>query len=265
MKILFVTCWICLLFIHTIQADPNDLEGGVFIAHHPPGLQYTGGQDWCQRYFEEFALTDCQSQNNRIDIDGDDAGSVWYVIAAWNESKQFCGIQFGLGDYNSNIYEIVDSGACLDNVLEVPTTNWPGPNEGVAAAATDSIWSGNIVPIYYFAGYAYGTGIIPLSVDPSDGNCRVGNCLSPSEAWNIQGLGGMGIFRDGTYECPTSTTSVRVCCIDEVCYLDTSVACTQNGGDWFSELYTCDGNPCVTSAPQDTTTLNVKLVYSGTQ
>jgi hypothetical protein len=61
-----------LLMPGSVLSDSSNLEGGVFIAHHPPGLQYTDGQDRCARYFQEFAIDSCSEQNTRIDLDGNE-------------------------------------------------------------------------------------------------------------------------------------------------------------------------------------------------
>lgn len=189
-------------------AGRNDLEGGVFIAHHPPGMLYSQATDWCQKYADELAISDCQAQNNRIDLDGN-AGesSIWYVLAAWTEPKEWCGVQFGLGQYDPDIYGFVEWEACSPRApMEIPTENWPGPNEGTAVVVTGLHWCGNFVPVYYFAGYAYGAGIIPLSVDPTHrfgGTC---NCCSTQprrrRMWSAMAFGAMGLFRDGRYVCP---------------------------------------------------------------
>ena len=74
----------CLAMAGVAHGDPTNLEDGVFIAHHPPGVQYSQGTDWCQKYVEEYAITRCEDQYNRIDLDGNlGQSSVWYVLAAW--------------------------------------------------------------------------------------------------------------------------------------------------------------------------------------
>ncbi len=199
MRNLFLLWWICLLIVPSTQADPDDLEGGVLIAHHPPELEYTSGQDWCQRYTDDFSIHSPDSVNHRIDIDGEDAGSVWFVLAAWDESKQFCGAQFGFGWFPEEIFSFSEYGPCFPNQgLQIPTGNWPGPNEGVSVVVTNSDnWSGNFVPVYYFAGYAYSEGLIPLSINLENNFGGTGNCSAPSIEYDAIGFGCLGLFTDG--------------------------------------------------------------------
>lgn len=187
-----------------VAADPANLSQGVFIAHHPPGLQYSQGQDWCQRYIDDFAIDSCDLQNTRIDLDGNSGdSSVWYVLAAWAESKQWCGTEFGFGNFDVNSYYFVNWEACFpQNGLEISTNDWPGPSEGVALTVTGLAWSGNLVPVYYFAGYAYYQDVIPLAADPSTGFAGTATCGEGPGVWPAVDLGSMGLFTDGTYVCP---------------------------------------------------------------
>ncbi|MBM3957784.1 MAG: hypothetical protein FJ313_07020, partial [Gemmatimonadetes bacterium] len=188
----------------TASSDPGNLEGGVFLAHHPPGVQYSQGVDWCQTYVDSFAIDSCSEQHNRIDLDGNEGqSSVWYVLAAWTEEKQWCGTEFGLGEYDPDIYAFAEWGPCSPGAnLEIPTGNWPGPSEGTAVTTTDTAWSGNFVPVYWFSGYAYYEGVIPLAADPATDFGGTGNCATPPESWAADAFGGMGIFEDGIYACP---------------------------------------------------------------
>jgi hypothetical protein len=196
-----------LLMPGSALSDSSNLEGGVFIAHHPPGLQYTSGQDWCARYFQEFAIDSCSEQNSRIDLDGNQGqSSVWFVLAAWAEEKEWCGAEFGFAQYDSTIYAFISSGPCFPDGsgggLEIPTAGWPGPNAGVALSISGAPWSGNFVPVYFFAGYAYYQGEMPLAANPSSEFGGTANCETPPQSWAATAFGAMGIFQDGTSACP---------------------------------------------------------------
>jgi len=187
----------------SVGADPADLEGGVFIAHHPGSFQYSPGLDWCEEYGELYSISSCESQNPRIDLDGNlGERSLWYVIAAWTESKTWCGTEFGFGTYDPAIYEFLEYGGCIPNDLSISTDGWPGPNEGTAVTATDVQWDGNFQAVYYFMGYAYYEGQIPLDVDPDPSFGGFGNCATPSETWVAADYGAMGLFQDGVAVCP---------------------------------------------------------------
>jgi len=241
-----------------VLSDSSDLEGGVFIAHHPPGLQYTSGQDWCARYFQEFAIDSCAEQNNRIDLDGNQGqSSVWFVLAAWEEEKEWCGVEFGFSNYEPAIYEFAVWGPCAPTgALEIPTSGWPGPSEGVSVTVQGASWWGRIVPVYWLAGYAYDEGEVPLSYHPSTGFGGAANCLVPPTSWPATSFGGMGIFHPGTYACPGGSSGPpppSVCCVGQVCYVLSAEDCEGLGGVHHPEWEHCQPNPC-TITPSGTQT-----------
>ncbi len=226
----------------TALANPETLAGGVMIAHHPAGLAYTSDAiDWCAEY-NNAPLTDSAQQNNMITGVAEDA-FVWYVVAAFAEDKVWCGTQFGLGDFNADMFYIDGYGACLDANLEIPTSNWPGPNEGTAVVATTTQWSGNYQAVYWFGGYCYGETVVALDVDPSVGFIGFGNCEAPSQTWDAQG-GAMGIFTDGVAVHPEVQEPPQACC-DEygACELLIAADCEASGGI-VDDSETCDPNPC---------------------
>ena len=89
---------LCLSVI-SVQADPNDLSGGVLILHCPP-LQdwsciYQHG-DVCPAYEAcDMNIQRCEDQYPRTDESS--LAVLWYVIAAWTETKTWGGVEFGLG------------------------------------------------------------------------------------------------------------------------------------------------------------------------
>jgi hypothetical protein len=73
-------------------------------------VSYSAGSDPCAAY-APWALTDPALQLNRID-ESDGSASTWFVIAGWFQPKEFCAVQFGLGDFDPAVYAIIDAGAC---------------------------------------------------------------------------------------------------------------------------------------------------------
>jgi hypothetical protein len=160
-------------------------------------------EDYCERYFQDFAIDSCSEQSNRIDLDGNQGQtSVWYVLAAWGEEKEWCGAEFGFADYDSTIYLFQQWGPCPSSALAIPTPGWPGPEEGIALSLPDTTWAGNFVPVYFFAGYAYEQGTIPLAANPASDFGGTANCAMPPQDWAAAVFGAMGIFEDGTAVCP---------------------------------------------------------------
>jgi hypothetical protein len=183
--------------------DPTDLYDGVFLVHALPATLFSseapeGG--WCGLLAGEAALETCRDQVTRIDSD---EGSVWFVLAAWGEPKEWASVGFGLGDYDPNLFAFADHGACFpDQGLQLPTPDWPGPNQGVALTVAPDTWKGNFVPIYFFVGYAYAPGRIPLSVEPRTQTAGLVQGAEKSETIDAVALGALGLFSDGIAVCP---------------------------------------------------------------
>jgi predicted outer membrane repeat protein len=218
---------------------------GVFIAHHAPGAIYTDGEDACARYQTDFAIHDCAEQNNRID---GTSPTVWYVLSAWETEKQWCGTQFGLGPFDPESFVFQEWGKCgPPGTLEVATPGWPGPNRGVVLSApTGGSWAGNFVPVYWFAGYAYHPGVVPLTPHPQLGSGGWTDCATPPETWQASCFGSMGMMAEGSYCCPGGVpASIRACCAaDGTCALVSEPACADLGGAWHEDWPACSPNPC---------------------
>jgi hypothetical protein len=194
-------------------AQEWDLSGGVLITHCPLGLQFTDPappEGWCRHYSDNFAINCCHEQRARIDT-APGEGSVWYILAAWDEQKEFCGVDLGFGAYDADIYEFIDWDPCFPGAgLELPTNGWPGPNEGSGFVIVDEEpWFGNFVPIYFFAGYAHEPGVIPIDVDPATDSLQIGNCLPYPICYGFDCVGAMGVLSDGIECCPQGGPSPR--------------------------------------------------------
>ncbi|MCK4412540.1 MAG: hypothetical protein KAY32_03245 [Candidatus Eisenbacteria sp.] len=222
------------------EDSPSNLAGGALIVHHPPDIEYSA-ENWCALY-SEYGIASSDEQNTRIEISG--MTSIWYVIAAWDGDKTWCGVEFGFDGYDPAAYYFIDSGPCLENCIEIPSSGWPGPNEGTAIVRTDTCWEGNWLPVYWFGGYAYYEGLICLCEDPTTGFTGFGNCLAPAETWAPYEVGCMGIGRNGV---PASPASLAACCNLETneCLILHEESCDAIGGTWLPEEPSCDPNPCL--------------------
>jgi parallel beta-helix repeat protein/predicted outer membrane repeat protein len=219
---------------------------GVLIAHHPPGAVYSAGDAPCDQYALEYSIGGCGEQVNRID--GGRSATLWYVVAAWETDKQWCGAQFGLGPFPPNAFSFEGWGGCSPGgTVEVPTPGWPGPNQGVILEPPPGAsWAGNFVPIYWFAGYAYQPGMIPLSPHPETGIGGWTDCAIPPETWQASCFGSMGVMTEGGYCCPgEGPAPARACCgSDGTCALLTEPQCADLGGAWHEDWHACSPNPC---------------------
>ena len=231
-----------------VSADVNDLSQGVMIAHAPPGFTYSPGLDYCGEYPLSFAISSCGEQNNRVDLPLSAADpALWYVVSAFEEDKQWAGIQFGLGDYSANGFYFVEYGPCLVDNQTIPTDGWPGPNQGVAVVATTTNWTGNYVAIYYFIGYSYAAGtVVPLDVHPAYLTAFHGTTVPPypSTNYDVVCLGSMGVDTDGSPCCPDGGGETAACCTGGVCTVVSEDDCLAGGGTWYSAQTTCEGFEC---------------------
>lgn len=234
-------------------ATPDDLTGGVFVAHNVEQLAYTttapaGG--WCNAY-AAYAINNLSQVD--VELPWHAVGSVWYVLAAWElESKTWCGTEFGLGAYDTATYSFLEYFPCFPVAgLEIPTTNWPGPNEGTAFVTTGTPWSGNWVPVYWFGGYAYdasyGATIMPIDVDPPTGFCGFSNCMNPPASFTVgvAQRGGMGVNMGGIVPEFPGLPEPGACCLPQppFCMDLLEQECLTMGGVWHVDT-TCQTYAC---------------------
>lgn len=253
MRRIFWALAVLALLGNAAAADENDLSGGVLIAHAPPGYTYTMSLDACGDWETTYSISDCNDVVARIDTDPGDpeASSVWYLIAAWDESKTMGGFEFGFGDYDDeSVYYFYDAGVCAPDGLSFQRIfydepNWPGPNNGLAVAGQSQTegWTGSWQALYWFAGVAVGEGTIPIDTNPQtelvDGPAFLpldgGQYVLPVEARGV-----LGIDTDGVIPCPGTDTGA--CCLfGGECIVTTEIECT---GDFQGVGTTCDPNPC---------------------
>jgi len=237
-------------------ADQNDLTGGVLITHHVQSLTYTADvEDWAAAY-TPYAITSSQNQVARIN--GPLDNSIWFVLAAWDEPKVWKGVAFGFANYSANMFGFYNSGPCYpaSGGLELPTAGWPGPNEGMAIVGTGATgyWTGNYVPVYWFAGYAYGPAqgstIIQIGVEPATSSCEFSNTQDPPQLYPLAlaNRGGLGINTDGVRVHPVHVAPERACChpTTYACTIKTEADCANAGGIWKPDEPRCEPvNPCI--------------------
>jgi hypothetical protein len=213
------------LFCAAATADPRDLSGGVLIAHYVPELLYTydpppGG--WCAAYLP-FTIHNLPEVIDSIRVGGT-RPAVWYLIAAWeNEDKTWRQVDLGFGGFDPAAFAFASAGPCFPGTgFEIPTTGWPGPNEGTSFATIDQPWIGNWLPIYAFGGYAYGDSFlaarIELGPNPATGEIGFLNC-EPTPVFfpvNEGQRGAMGINMSGVVPAFPAPPEFGTCCIGGV-------------------------------------------------
>ena len=255
MRSFCIATLLTLLFAEGAQADPTQLYGGGLITHYVPDLTYSSDPPalgWCGEYMANHAISSFEETVCRIDVQTF-LPCCWFVIAAWEEEKIWCGTEFGFDDYNPNIFLFTEYSPCYppDGGLEIPTPGWPGPLEGIAFVVTGAPWEGNFVPVMFFGGYAYayaGPGLIPVGDDPATGFTGFSNCAAPPVPFTVdwERRGGMGINMDGIcFGGPPPTPGA--CCFDDGhCEFHTEDMCYAVGGYlWLGPWVPCDPNPCL--------------------
>jgi hypothetical protein len=223
-------------------ADSTRLFDGMLIVHAPSGLVYSSGEDYCGRYASEFAISNSYEQVSRIDPASPEVSTVWYVLGAWGSEKEWCRTIFGMDAYDPAIYLFADWGPCNGAGVEVSSSGWPGPGAGTAVVHGDR-WVGNYEPVYWFAGYAYGAGQIPLGAYDYQSQSGFGNCRDVS--FPISCYGALGIYADGM-ECHPLGQSFA-CCTGSDCQILTEEQCAAGGGSWLPGNSSCNPDPCVGS------------------
>jgi hypothetical protein len=241
MRVLGTLPLLVILLTVSAAADPDDLEGGVFIVHQVPELAYSSDPptgDWCTSYVP-YAIESCDQQANRVDVT-DRTGVAWFVLAAWYEAKTWCATEFGFGSYDPLLFTFVDYGPCFpEQGLEIPTYGWPGPDHGTSLAAVGGPWSGNFIPVYAFFGYAYADqapGRIPLDIDPGQGFGGTCDCISPPTMYPALAYGALGINTDGIFACPVQPEP-GCCWVGSECLLTLEEQCELMGGHWVPPQY----------------------------
>lgn len=236
------------------NADPNNLEGGVFITHaaSPECLEWIGyyGGDPCAAWEDgtaPCAIGICEEQVNWLPTGGYPDMNLFWVLAAWGEEKVWCGVEFGISPAFNELWYFSQWGSCGPEVLELPTGEWPGAGEGIAIATTGDPWEGNFQPVYFFAGYSYEESLIELDVDPTTDFAGFANCEVPSQMWDAECLGAMGIGdgAQGTDCCPLEIP-LGACCFEDGSCADLPESdCDAIGGLFLGELIPCEPeNPC---------------------
>ncbi|MEZ4649219.1 MAG: hypothetical protein R3E97_10660 [Candidatus Eisenbacteria bacterium] len=124
-------------------------EGGTLLVHASPDLTYTSGFD----YVPLFDLTRCEDAVTSLPAS--EETHVWWVVAAFppSSSPLLAGVSFSVA-YSDFEVVLVDAGSNAD--FEIHSPDWPGPSSG-----TTITWSSprteHLVPVYWFAGYQYGS------------------------------------------------------------------------------------------------------------
>ncbi len=245
------------VFSTLAHGDPHILASGALITH---SMSYGRYPPQCYTYYQYNPISSCNEQNATMSW----GRHAWFVIAAFDEEKQWCGVEFGFNDFNPEPFDFWGADPCFPvGGLEIPSANWPGPLQGTAFVTTGTPWTGNFVPVYCFYGYAYdyyGSTILQLTPNPASGFGGFANCTTPPELYEAA-LGGMGVNCPGVEVC--WGWQEFVCCVGTECVLvHGQEECTALGGIFHAEWDSCGPpNPCDVTPAIRSSWGRVKALY----
>ncbi len=261
MRRVFVVAVLLGVWATLALADPQNLANGALITHCMDWGRYY--QPTCMTYFQYVPISDCDDQNATMT----EGMHAWFVVAAFEEDKEWCGIQFGFSDYDPDAFAIYDCAPCTPGTSwEIPSAGWPGPLEGTAFMTMGTHWTGNYLPVYWFYGYAYdythGVTVMQLIPDPTVPEPFGGfsNCATPPQMFDAA-LGGMGVNCPGVEVC--WGWQEFVCCVGTGCVLvHGEEECTALGGVLHPEWDSCGPpNPCDVTPTLGATWGSIKVMY----
>ncbi len=256
MRTLLVAIVLASLLSASTIADPNDLWGGLLVAHDVPELPYSSApppDGWCEAY-GAHAIQGLEQVIASIHTAGVQP-AVWFVLAAWElEEKTWCEVDLGFGGFDAAAFAFEIAAPCFPQTgIEVSTAGWPGPNEGTDFAATGEPWHGNWAPVYAFGGYAYGyTGrATRIGLGPNPATSAIGfrNC-SPAypEFFEVREpqRGALGINTAGIVPVFPLPGQPGACCsCYDPCTYISEEECVAAHGLWMGPLVPCEPDPCL--------------------
>jgi len=250
-----------------VHAGPH--EYGVLLGHIAPGIEYTSGE----AYEGRSDVDDCSDAVCWAPVPEDPEQAVLiYILASFHESPgpiKVHSFEFGLGQYDMGSFSIADYGygsaVQLDEVNQLASSGWPGPNEGIAVAwKYVSACEDELQELYWFAGYVYGPVEIPLGKDPTQDFAGVAvSEPPPSVRDDFEQLGTIAFGSGAEGDNPCNEGPIEhwgACCVGSDCeemYLED---CEYRGGTYQGDGTDCFPDPCKPAV--QTTWWKLKRLYS---
>jgi hypothetical protein len=168
------------------------------------------------------------------------------------------GASFGFGDYDGSKLQFVAYGASNDGNLEVTTGRWPGPESGTAILFTQGREPRTtVVELYWFASYAYGAVVVPLTNQPDNPGGQFTAYDSADEDF-ADDFGAMGFGTPGINPCGGPGVQ-GACCTFSDCTILTREECEGEEGIYQGDNTDCFPNPCGKAI--ETTWGTLKRIY----
>jgi len=197
MKLWYVLVILALVLPPMAVAGPN--AGGVLLLHQNPALVYTADHDYC----DESGLTACEQALVNAPADPEST-VVFFAFAAFptEASPRLKALAFGI-EYDAERLVLVDRGACAG--FELADNGWPASGTGTALVM-DSVATGALTPVYWFAAAAYSVGdttSFALVPHPTHGREMADDAI-PAVIDTVAAYGRLGFGTTGYAPCPDS-------------------------------------------------------------
>ena len=255
---------VALLAPSAVTAGPH--EGGVLLTHLNPSIEYTSS---VPSYEGQSDLRDCEDAvvEGRVD---EEHAQVWFVLASFHNSPgpvQLAGAAFGFGDYDGSKLQFAAFGPSNNDGLELPSGRWPGPEEGTALVfKVGEDRRTTVVELYWFASYAYGAVVVPLTIQPHTPGGQFSIPVNSDdlgsddpEDYAVE-FGAMGFGTPGMNPCGNGPGVQGACCTFSDCTILTREECEGRGGLYQGDNTDCFPNPC--GKPIETTWGMLKRIYN---
>jgi hypothetical protein len=172
--------------------------------HLAPEITYTTDRRdyWTDVRWDTLAPEDLRSEGTP----DPNRAQVFFVVAAFDSARspRIKTFAFGLGDYGGDEALHFEAwGPCVPRFTEIASPGWPGPGTGTGVYLPDTVLTGRVVPLYWFAAYVYVPTRLELGDHP---NRQIGvafaNDATPAEEDKVEALGVLGFGVPGQNPLP---------------------------------------------------------------
>jgi hypothetical protein len=231
-----------LLIAHPSLAGKN--SGGALAVHVDDEFFIYSFLTACQE-FEGEDPGSCEGLRTETDlVDPDEflVPLVWFLAAVPDGSDPgVTVVRFGI-DHNlapgSLFWEVCGP----EGSIEDPDPDWPNdPDAGNSVIFGSPVVGDRLFPFYVLYALGDDGNYIGTTGNPTLGYAGFLSDDDPPVLDETDRFGQMRWFAPGFNDCPAP---VRVCCINDECFLLIEEDCLAGGGVWYAEEETCEGFEC---------------------
>jgi hypothetical protein len=221
-------------------AGPN--AGGTLVLALSEGTVYTTD---VPSYCGSTTASSCDDVVATSNVTDDN--SVLNVLAAFPPpGGRLAGITWGILYDEANVF-LNAFGSCGD--FEIADPDWPADGSGTAVT-WGTAETGQLIEVYWFAGYGYAGFSLALAPHPTQGGNFADDSI-PAESDPIAGFGRFGWGIPGSTPCPSTQPQTEACCFpDGHCQDLLPQDCIAQGGIPQGQGTACAGIQCPPPPPQ---------------